>query len=251
MSEWVEGRIQTVTHWTETLFSIRVEAALPAYRAGQFTRLALWLPGEEGAPERVAHAYSFVNPRAADYHEFYIVLIPGGRLTPALHRLQPGDSLWLAAQASGFLTAEELPDGDTLWLLSTGTAIGPFLSLLAEGALQPRYARVVLAHGVRFGRELNYQTLIRALQQATPDWLTYVPFVSREPWAEGLSGRIPLALADGRLERVVGAALTPASTVALCGNPQMVRDTLTLLQARGLHKHLRRAPGQICSENYW
>lgn len=251
MSEWVEGRVLSVTHWTETLFSIRVEATLLPYRAGQFTRLALWLPGEDGEPERVAHAYSFVNPPAAGYHEFYIVLIPGGRLTPALHRLQPGDSLWLAAQASGFLTADELPDGDTLWLLSTGTAIGPFLSLLADGALPARYARAVLVHGVRYGRELNYQPLIGALQAEHPGWLSYVPFVSREAWSQGLSGRIPPALADGRLEREVGSALSLSSAVALCGNPQMVRDTLALLQTRGLHKHLRRAPGQICSENYW
>ena len=78
-----------------------------------------------------------------------------------------------------------------------------------------------------------------------------MPFVSREVWPQGLAGRIPPALLDGRLAREAGGELSPASAVALCGNPQMVRDTLALLQARGLRKHLRRAPGQICSENYW
>ena len=37
----------------------------------------------------------------------------------------------------------------------------------------------------------------------------------------------------------------------LCGNPQMVRDCQQVLQARGLQKNLRRAPGQISQENYW
>lgn len=69
------------------------------------------LPTAEGALERVAHAYSFVNPPQAGYHEFYMVLIPQSRLTPHLQQLQVGDTLWLARQASGFLTLDELPAG--------------------------------------------------------------------------------------------------------------------------------------------
>lgn len=60
----MEGRrVSAVTHWSEQLFSLRVEADLAPYLAGQFTRcLALMLPGSDGALERVAHAYLFVNP---------------------------------------------------------------------------------------------------------------------------------------------------------------------------------------------
>ena len=80
--------------------SLRVEADLEPYTAGQFTRLGLWLPDALGGePQRVAHAYSFVNPPNVGYHEFYVVLIPDGRLTPYLQRLQVGDGLWLARQA--------------------------------------------------------------------------------------------------------------------------------------------------------
>lgn len=252
MTDWVAGRVSAVTHWSKQLFSLRVEADLAPYLAGQFTRLALMLPGVDGTLERVAHAYSFVNPPGVGYHEFYIVCIPQGRLTPHLQRLAVGDGLWLARQASGFLTLDELPSGRELWMLSTGTAIGPFLSLLAEGVVFAHFEQLVLAHGVRQGRELSYQPLITELQARWPNRLHYVPLVTREPWPAGVAGRIPEAIVDGRLEAHLGLALSPVtSRIALCGNPAMVRDTLAVLQARGFRKHLRREPGEICMENYW
>lgn len=82
--------------------------------------------------------------------------------------------------------------------------------------------------------------------------LRYLPFVSRESWPQGLSGRIPVAKADGRLEQAVGLSLLPElSQVMICGNPQMVKDTQEILLAKGLRKNLRRAPGEITVEHYW
>ena len=79
-----------------------------------------------------------------------------------------------------------------------------------------------------------------------------MPFVTRELWPVGIHGRIPDAIADGRFEAHVGLTLDPASSqVMLCGNPAMVKETLQVLQSRGLRKHLRREPGQISMENYW
>jgi ferredoxin/flavodoxin---NADP+ reductase len=37
----------------------------------------------------------------------------------------------------------------------------------------------------------------------------------------------------------------------LCGNPDMVADTTTVLEARGLRKHKRKEPGHITTEAYW
>ena len=125
---WVEGRVLERIEWTPTLFSLRVAAELAPYKAGQFTKLAL-----EQGERRVQRAYSFVNPPSAPYHEFYFVEIPDGELTPSLGSLQAGDSLLVQSLATGFLTLDEVPAGRDLWLLSTGTAIGPFLSMLADG----------------------------------------------------------------------------------------------------------------------
>ena len=247
MAAWVEGRVIERIEWTPTLFSLRVAADLAPYKAGQFTKLAL-----QRGEQRVQRAYSFVNPPTTSYHEFYLVKIPEGELTPSLGALQPGDSLLVQSQATGFLTLDELPAGRDLWLLSTGTAIGPFLAMLAEGEAFRRFENLVLVHGVRKGEELTYQALITSLVEQHGPRFRYVPFVSREAWPGAMEGRIPAAIDAGSLQERVGMAFSAEhSQVMICGNPAMVKETQQSLLALGLAKNLRRAPGNISMENYW
>ena len=128
----------------------------------------------------------------------------------------------------------ELPQARHLWLISTGTGIGPFLSILKTGAPWQRFERVVLVHAVRTMAELNYQDTIKQVAAAYPLQFCYVPFISREPSDFALAGRVPQAIADGRLETRAGIMFDAAeSQVMLCGNPQMVEDTMnTLVGAR-------------------
>lgn len=247
MSDWIEGTVHERINWTRTHFSLRVSADLPPYQAGQFTKLAL-----QAGEQRIQRAYSFVNPPNSPWHEFYIVEIPEGALTPRLGELEVGDKLLIAANPAGFLTLDEIPAGRDLWMLSTGTAIGPFLSILAQGDVATRFDNLVLVHGVRFGAELTYQPLIRSFAEQWGDRFHYVPMVTRETWGIALGGRIPSAIEKGTLEQKVGLSISAEnSQVMICGNPEMVRDTQAILLARGLAKNLRRKPGQITAEHYW
>jgi ferredoxin--NADP+ reductase len=82
--------------------------------------------------------------------------------------------------------------------------------------------------------------------------LRYVTFVSREPHPGSLSGRIPAAVRDGRLEQAAGLTIaSESSQVLLCGNPDMLKDATAALVERGLRKHRRRNPGQISVESFW
>ena len=242
MSEkWLTGRVIENRHWTRNLFSLRVEGARPGFAAGQFVRIALDIGGE-----RVARAFSFVNPPDDPVLEFYGVIVPEGPLSPRLAKLEPDDSLHVAPNPAGFLVLSEVPDAQTLWLVSTGTGLAPFLSILRTQTLWKRFAHVVLVHAVRYANELTYRDLIAQ----TP--ARYVSFVSREPAPASLAGRIPAAIADGRLEAAAGLPLDPATShVMLCGNPQMLKDATAALVARGMRKHRRRAPGHITVESFW
>jgi ferredoxin/flavodoxin---NADP+ reductase len=140
----------------------------------------------------------------------------------------------------------EVPDVETLWLVSTGTGLAPFLSILRTDAVGRRFKNVVLVHAVRYANELTYRDLIAQ----TP--ARYVTFVSRETAPGSLAGRIPAAIADGRLEKAAGLPLTPeTSHVMLCGNPEMLKDATAALINRGMRKHRRRAPGHITVESFW
>jgi len=239
--KWLTARVVENRHWTDSLFSLRVEGAPAKFQAGQFVRIALDINGE-----RVARAFSFVNPPDDPMLEFYGVVVPQGPLSPRLSRLRAGDALYVAPNPAGFLILSEVPDVETLWLISTGTGLAPFLSILRTETPWRRFRNVVVVHAVRWARELTYRDVIGA----TP--ARYVSMVSREAAPGSLAGRIPAAIADGRLEAAAGVRLAPESShVMLCGNPDMLKDTQAVLTARGMRKHRRRSPGHITVESFW
>jgi ferredoxin--NADP+ reductase len=250
MSSWLQGRIIENRAWTDALFSLRVELGtggprLP-FEAGQFVRIGLDIAGE-----RVARPFSFVNAPQDPVLEFYGVVVPEGPLSPALARLRPGDTLYVADNPAGWLILPEVPPAEELWMVATGTGIAPFLSILRTEAPWQRYRRVILVHGVRHADELVYGHLIEDTMRKSDGRLSYVRFVSRQKLPGVLEGRIPAAVADGRLE-AAGAPIAPErSQFMLCGNPEMLKDMQAALIARGLKKHRRRSPGQITVESFW
>ena len=110
----------------------------------------------------------------------------------------------------------------------------------------------MLVHAVRHAEELTYRDEIAGIGRAHPGAFAYVPMVSREPHPGALAGRIPAAIADGRLEAAVGIALSAENSHAmLCGTPAMVDDTQQVLAARGMRRHRRKEPGHVTVETYW
>ncbi len=251
MSKWVQGSVVGHARWTDSLHSLQVAAPEVTFVAGQFGRLAL--PAPPGSKEKMlGRPYSFVNAPGTAPHEFYFVTVPDGPLTTRLAALSPDDPVWLLRTANGFFSVGELPDAEALWCLSTGTGLGPFLSILRTPEPWARFRRVVLVHAVRRGNELTYRDVIAGIGADHSGAFSYVPMVSREPHAGALAGRIPDAIRDGSLESRAGLALAAAnSQVMLCGNPAMVDDTQKTLEARGMRRHRRRDPGHVTIETYW
>ena len=239
--------------WTENLFSLRVKAPLINYTAGQFVKLAQY----DEHQQLIRRAYSIVNHpidhKATGELEFLIVTDPDGLLTPSLHMLAVGDELLVGHEPAGFMTLDEVPEYTRiLWLLSTGTAIGPYLAMLNDKSIAQRFDKVVLVNAARFEAELSYQKEIEQLKLHYQERLVYVRIVSREPVSGALSGRIPMLLKSGALQKAAGVPLESShSFVYLCGNPNMVRDSSDSLIELGFSKHLRRKPGHFSSENYW
>jgi len=244
---WVKGQVREITRWTDRLFSLRIDAEVEPFKAGQYNRLRLFI-GEEW----VGRPYSYVNPPGTAPLEFYLVTVPEGPLSHRLVALRPGDEVELMPRASGLFTLDQVPDARDLWLLATGTGLGPFLSMLGTAEPWARFQNIRLVHAVRRAGELNYRERIEAFAAQAPGRFRYLPMVSREACAGALCERIPNALEHGRLEDLADLAVTAAgSQVMICGNPDMVRDTQQVLRLRGLQRNRRSHPGQITVENYW
>src|SRR5260370_13069402 len=150
MPKWIEGTVVKQKRWTQNLFTLQVEADVAAFEAGQLAELAL-----AGGSEMVARRCSFVNAPKERPHEFYYVTLPDGPLTQRLCKLQAGDAIYVAPRPAGFLVLSEIPDGENLWLISTGTGVGPFLSVLKSEVPWRRFRQVVLFHTERHPEELT------------------------------------------------------------------------------------------------
>lgn len=247
MAEWIQGTVSNNTHWTENLYSLKIEAEVDNFIAGQFTSLALDIDGE-----RIARPYSFLSAPGQHPLEFFFYTATGGVLSNAMEQLQVGDPIWLKKKANGFFTLEEVPDSRHLWMFGTGTGIAPFFSILKTEEPWQRFEKVILVHGVRNNADLRYQELIENIQQDRPDCFQFLASVTRENIPGTYHGRIPAAIKDGYLEDACGIHISAdESQIMLCGNPDMVKETTEALKERGLEKNRRRTPGHITTENYW
>lgn len=245
--------IISVHRWTAALFSFKTTKP-PGYQfmAGQYARLGLAANGG-----MLWRAYSITSAPADDYLEYYCVSVPSGAFTTQLADLKPGDSIWTERQSYGFMTADRFSDGDELWMLSTGTGVGPFVSILRDPMVWKRFRHLVLVHGVRHAQEFAYQDELLALQQAPFEGQARLQLIQcvtreREKPPGRLTGRITSLLESGELEEKAGLPISAQSSrLMLCGNPEMIEDTRRLLHHRGLRPCRRTLPGQFVTENYW
>lgn len=247
MAQWVTGTVVESVHWTPILFSLKIEAAINPFKAGQFTSLALDVEGE-----RIARPYTFVNTPGSHAMEFFLYAATQGRLSNALVTLKTGDSVWVKQQPNGFFILDEIPQSKDLWMIATGTGIAPFMSILKSAEVWEKYKNVILVQAVRTKSDLLYQDSIDGIKSQHPQSFVHQVFVSRQEIKNSLPGRVTTAIENGDLERAVGIEFSlEDSQIMLCGNPGMTKESLELLKARGFTKNRRRTPGHLTTENYW
>ena len=245
--------ITRLHRWTDKLITFRTTRP-DGYEfvPGQYARLGLHNGGV-----MIWRAYSLTSAPSEDELEFYGIIVDGGQFTGMLDRLKEGDELWLDRQVFGFMTPGRFSDGEDLWMLATGTGIGPFISILRDDQAWRRWRRMVLVHGVRHRNEFAYEDELRSMQAAHAGTggaatLTLLQAVSRDDPGQRLHGRITTLLASGALEQAAGMPLTvEQSRVMLCGNPAMIEEVRKLLHERGMRPVRRMNPGQFVTENYW
>src|SRR5947199_4002267 len=157
--------ITDITTWTQKLFSFRT-TRYRGYRfiPGQFARLGIRKHTAEGEEKIVWRAYSIVSADYDEFLEFYSIVVPGGEFTSTLADLKIGDEILIDKTNYGALTTDRFVDGRDLWLLSTGTGLAPFISILHDVKTWQHYENIILVHGVRFKDELAYAELIEAFK---------------------------------------------------------------------------------------
>ena len=240
---------------------------LSDFTPGQFT--VLGLPGsaprckicdpedEVRDPQKlIKRAYSIASSSVAkEFLEFYIVLVPSGVLTPRLFNLAAGGRVWLSPKSTGLFTLDDAPEEKHIVLVSTGTGLAPYMSMLRTQLACGGPCRFAVLHGVRHSWDLGYRSELMTLRRMYSNF-TYVPIISRSKeevavWG-GETGYIQDLWKRMPLEQSWGFRLSPADTdVFVCGNPSMIEDMVEILEGEGFKEHKKNAPGQIHVERYW
>jgi ferredoxin--NADP+ reductase len=244
-------RVTWVHHWTDRLFSFRCTRD-PTLRfvAGQFAMIGLLVDGKP-----LVRAYSMVSPPWDEELEFLSIKVPHGPLTSRLQHLRAGDTVLIGKKPTGTLLVDNLLPGETLWLLSTGTGLAPFMSLIREPDVYEKYQRIVVCHTVREVKELAYRDYIsnqlpghEFLGDMLAGKLVYYPSVTREPFPN--QGRITTLIETGKLfaDLSLPALSIERDRVMLCGSEDMNADVRGLLEARGFVEGSNAEPGSFVVE---
>lgn len=251
MSNFYQETVLDVHHWTDKLFSFRTTRS-DAFRfqSGQFAMIGLEV---EGKP--LTRAYSMACAHYEETLEFFSIKVQDGPLTSRLQHLKKGDTLLVGKKAVGTLLYDNLQPGKRLWLLSTGTGLAPFLSIIQDPEAYERYEQVILVHGVREVGELAYDEFINQtlpnheyLGEMVSKGLRYYPTVTREAFRN--QGRITDLIRSGKLfsDLNLPELSLEDDRIMLCGSPDMLAETKSILLERGMKEGSQSHAGQFVVE---
>ena len=237
MAAFNKERITEVHHWNDTLFSFKCtrDPGL-RFKNGQFVMIGLEVNGRP-----LMRAYSIASANYEDHLEFFSIKVQDGPLTSILQKIQVGDELLVSKKPTGTLVLDDLLPGRHLYMLSTGTGLAPFLSLIRDPETYERFEKVVLIHGVRYVNELAYQDLIENVlpndeifAELVKDKLIYYPTVTREEFRN--QGRLTDLITSGKLFEDIGLPRfdREVDRAMICGSPSMLDDSAALLDQHGL-----------------
>src|SRR5580693_1384395 len=236
MAAIASERVLSVRHWNETVFSFTTSRdPTLRFQNGHFGMLVLMI---EGKP--LMRAYSIASANHEDFLEFLSIKVASGPLTSRLQNIKPGDNILVSRKPTGTLLLHDLKPGKRLYLLSSGTGLAPFMSLIKDPTAYERFEKIILVHGVRYRSELAYRDFIEwelthheYLGEQVRNQLVYFPTVTRERFR--YQGRVTSLIETGKLFSDIDMpALDPAhDRVMICGSPAMLADLSSLLDARG------------------
>jgi ferredoxin--NADP+ reductase len=246
-----EQTVTSVKHYTDRLFSFRVTRPQAfRFRSGEFVMLGLTVDGKP-----LLRAYSVASPSWDEGLEFFSIKVPDGPLTSRLEKIEPGDSVLLGTKAVGTLVLDALTPGKRLYLLSTGTGIAPFASIIRDPETYERYEQVILTHTCREVAELEYGRELVDAVRADPlvgefaaGKLVYYPSVTREAFER--PGRITQLIDEGVIFKDLGVPpLSPEEDrVMICGSLEMIEDCKIRCERAGLTEGSNARPAQYVVE---
>ncbi|UCI30997.1 ferredoxin--NADP reductase [Mesorhizobium sp. B4-1-4] len=231
--------VVSVKHYTDRLFSFRITRPQSLrFRSGEFVIIGL-----PNAEKPVFRAYSVASPAWDEELEFFSIKVPDGPLTSELQKIQVGDTVIMRQKSTGTLVVDALTPAKRLFMISTGTGIAPFASLLRDPDTYEKFDQLILTHTCRDNAELTYgQELVAALDsdpligELTTGRVTLYNSTTREESAR--MGRITALIGSGKFYSDLGIdKLNPETDrIMICGSMHMLKDVKELAESHGFQE---------------
>ena len=246
----LKEKVISIHHWTDKTFSFKTTRDMSfRFKNGEFAMIGLEIDGKP-----LLRAYSVVSPNHENHLEFLSIKVPNGPLTSQLQHIKIDDQVLVNSKPTGTLVCDYLLPGRNLYLLSTGTGLAPFMSIIRDPETYEKFNKVVLTHTVRTIEELAYKDVLNTLNndevysEVTKGNLIYFNTVTREKWER--EGRITKWIEEGKLWRAVGLdEFDPENDrVMICGSEDMTYDLKKLFEKIGCKEGSTKVQGAFVIE---
>lgn len=202
-------KVLNVRNLTDSTFVLEIERKNMTFEPGQYILL-----GRAGDNHHREYSiYSGVTDTAL---EVLVKEIDDGDVSKELKNVKPGDEVEMQGPL-GFFTVEEefLTDHSPFLFVASGTGISPFHSMVKS----IKGIDYQVLHGIRYVDD--------AYEKGDYDPHRYISCTSRDDKGN-FHGRVT--------EYINQHEFDPNTHCYLCGNFEMIRDTMDLLEAKGISR---------------
>lgn len=228
-------KVLEIHHWTNKTFSFKTTRNQSfRFKNGEFAMI-----GMEIDKKPLLRAYSIVSPNHENYLEFLSIKVPNGPLTSKLQHIKINDEILVNSKSTGTLVCDYLLPGRNLFLLSTGTGLAPFMSIIRDPDTYEKFGKVILTHTVRTVKELAYKNFLENLNEdeiystITKGNFLYFNSVTREEFKR--TGRITSWVKEKQLTNYLKLeSFNPEiDRVMICGSEDMTSELKKIFEEKG------------------
>ena len=184
----IKEKVTEVKHWSDKTFTFKTtRKPSMRFKNGEFVMM-----GIEHEGKKILRAYSVASANHEEFLEWLSIKVDDGELTSKLQKVKEGDEIIMMDKATGTLVIDYLLPGRNLYLISTGTGLASFLSIINDPETYENFENVILTHTVQYEDELVYKEYLESFNEKmdiiTQGKFQYFNTLTKGPWVR--QGRI-------------------------------------------------------------
>ena len=241
-------QVTDIHHWSDKTFSFKTTRKfLNEFNNGEFAMI-----GIEHEGKKLMRAYSFVSANHEDHLEFLSIKLEDGLLTSKLQKIEIGDEILVRDKSTGTLIIDDLLPGRNLYMISTGTGLAPFMSIIKDPKTYERFDKVVLTHTVQYPEELAYRSDLESFnvkwEKVTQGRFVYFNTLTKVQWPR--EGRITNWIKNEKLAPEIGCESVDSKLdrFMVCGSTGLNAELIEYFESIGMQQGNSKTPREFVVE---